>query len=507
MADLLIGGLGGGDVFGEGAEEAALGVFEGEGGTLGEEGLDGFDDGLVLLVGAGIVGGEGEDVLAIREAEGEALVLGEDRHALVEGRLDKVCLGLAVAGLDEVLDEGCGVVGGEDGEGGPELCVECGEDVGDLALGDIGEAGDDGAALLEGDVDGRVGEGVGAELLSGLHAMLGDGVHALDEGGDGVQDVLGEFVAGVGGAVEVFGLGVLDVAELVIEQVVGQCGRGLDFLFRICDSINRRGLRLGGEGYYIVALTLDRPRYEIRDAVRVNHCIHLDRMNAGCVVVNVALRHHGDIEFPFVHEWRVGTQEVFLRNFFGCGVLVLRVLSLRVLYHVLVDMADSHAGVTPQRVDVVGCVFVRLGILHLLPNRDFLRVFGRPDGSGAVRLSHPVVAHRLIQSRLQAFALRLFVNRQGGMGVAVAVEAIVRHALGVQGHLRAGDLLADFTRGVGGGRRRRAGEGGGGFAASGERRTENGERGALTGDGRGVRRGVRGGGGEEGVGEVVLGGV
>ena len=36
--------------------------------------------------------------------------------------------------------------------------------------------------------------------------------------------------------------------------------------------MGRRGLRLGGEGYYIVALTLDRPRYEIRGAVRVCYC-------------------------------------------------------------------------------------------------------------------------------------------------------------------------------------------------------------------------------------------
>ena len=260
-------GNGGRGLFGEGAEETALGVFEGEGGAFGEEGLDGLDDGLVLLVGAGVVGGEGEDGSAVLDAEGEALVLGENRHALVEGRLDKMGLGLGVAGVDKVLDEGGGPVGGDDGEGGPELRVEGGEDVGDLVLGDVGEAGDEGAALLEGDGDGCVGEGVGAEFLPGPHAIFGDDVHALDEGVEGGDDVLGDFLDGIGRAVEVGRLDVLWVFEGVVDLpliedgggVFGVCEGAFDNFLDLCDSIVRRGKRSGAAGPSVALCDVDRP--------------------------------------------------------------------------------------------------------------------------------------------------------------------------------------------------------------------------------------------------------
>ena len=69
-----------------------------------------------------------------------------------------------------------------------------------MALGDVGEAGDEGAALLEGDVDGRVGEGVGAELaFGGNELVLGDDLGAPDEGVEVGQDTLGDILGGAWG--------------------------------------------------------------------------------------------------------------------------------------------------------------------------------------------------------------------------------------------------------------------------------------------------------------------
>ena len=194
-------------------------------------------------------GGEGVD---LRVVHGEDVLGGGRLHALHADALGPACefdgagvergaegvgLGLAVAGLDEVLDEGCGVVGGDDGEGGPELCVECGEDVGDLALGDIGEAGDDGAALLEGDVDGRVGEGVGAEFLPGLQAMLGDGLCTPDEGVDVRQDTSGHVLRGAGGFGEAAVAVGVEEARVLVTALLGVVDDALDgFQRKLIDS-------------------------------------------------------------------------------------------------------------------------------------------------------------------------------------------------------------------------------------------------------------------------------
>ncbi len=215
------GRLGGCGVRGEGAEEAALGVFEGEGGAFGEEGLDGLDDGLVLLVGAGVVGGEGEDGSAVLDAIGDPLVLGEDLP-------DALNLRVLVVGPDAVLDGRRGLVGGGEGDGGRELGLDGVEDFGGVGGGFAGEAGDGGDAVGEGNGDAFAhGEAADVVGVDGLEAVVGDIGDTVCEGLNVGEDVACQFVAGIGGAVEALGLGILDVAELVVEQVVGERGRAI----------------------------------------------------------------------------------------------------------------------------------------------------------------------------------------------------------------------------------------------------------------------------------------
>lgn len=149
---------------------------------------------------------------------------------------------------------------GGDGDVGRELGLDGVEEFGGFVGGFGGEAGDGGGVV--GDFNRHAfahGESADVVGVDGLEAVVGDISDTICEGLDVREDVGGEFVASVRGAVEVFGLGVLDVSELVVQQVVSERGWGLDFLVWFCDSISRRGLRLGVVGPSIDLFGAGRP--------------------------------------------------------------------------------------------------------------------------------------------------------------------------------------------------------------------------------------------------------
>ena len=218
-------GIGGGGVGCEGLEHTALGVLEGEGGTLGEEGLDGFDDGRVLLVGAGIFLGEGEDVLAVLEA----IV---DLGVLVDGLPDTIGQCIFVVRLDEVLDVRREPVGDGECDAGRELGLDGVEELGGFCGGFAGEAGDGGGAV--GNLDRHAfAHGEAAVVgVDGLEAVVGAVTGAAHEVGDVGADTVGDVLCGAGGfgesavAVRIEESRVLVAALLgVVDDALDRCQR------------------------------------------------------------------------------------------------------------------------------------------------------------------------------------------------------------------------------------------------------------------------------------------
>ena len=242
--------VGGGGVFGDGAEEAAFGVFEGEGGVFGEDGLDGIDDGRVLLVGAGVVLGEGEDVLAAFDAIGDAVVL-------IDGVPNALGLGGFVVGLDGGLDGGGGPVVGGDGDAGRELGLEGGEECCGFGGGFGGEAGDGGGAVgeVEGDAfaEGEAADVVGVDRLEfvfGAVACAGEEVGEVcayvGDYGVGVSLGFDEGFA-VRAWVEAPGVEAFGLSDEAVDDGHGEDGPvAVDRFVRLWDIIGvRGGLPLG----------------------------------------------------------------------------------------------------------------------------------------------------------------------------------------------------------------------------------------------------------------------